>query len=106
MIKWDDLSNQKTYITTLLLKIKSASDYKQTFSFTNPWTDTEKIDTIIHSSVLLWLSLTQTFAYYDEWTDDERPSIISYDNDTIHIKQTFVWAGSAWAYVPLSITYS
>ena len=52
-----------------LLKIKSAADYKQEYTFWTYW-GKRKLYTIVHSSDDLELSLTQTFI----WTLDETDS--------------------------------
>lgn len=57
---------ESVWIKTKLENIKSSSDYKQELTFIDPWTIDERISTIVHSSISLWLSLTETFVWL--WT--------------------------------------
>lgn len=54
------------WLSTDILKIQASDDYKQEFTRLDAWLPNERISTIVHNSILLWLSITETFIYW--WT--------------------------------------
>lgn len=61
-----------------VLRVKNATDNVTAFTYLDQWLADERINTIVYSSVIEWLTFTETFAY----------------------------AWGAWAYVLISITTS
>ena len=68
---WWALNVNATLIPSLstLELIKNQNDYEQTISYLDQWLADERVDTIVHSSVTLWSSVTETFSYvWWAWT--------------------------------------